>query len=188
MSMNAEGGLWAGQEIKHGGKTQHANLESKMLNACSDDEEYDEYDEYVDVPVSGRRELCIAETREGRRYTDVCVDGRQDLPAGANAGTSTAREWVDSPQKARLYGDRPPLIAAAGAARQKAQVPIWEREERERQQFLGQVPAHLQACSAPPSLLPLADLLLQCQQVAPLHASPHARSTLRTLSLRVSGQ
>ena len=116
MSMNAEGGLWAGQEIKHGGKTQHANLESKMLNACSDDEEYDEYDEYVDVPVSGRRELCIAETREGRRYTDVCVDGRQDLPAGANAGTSTAREWVDSPQKARLYGDRPPLIAAAGAA------------------------------------------------------------------------
>ena len=103
-------------------------------------------------------------------------------------GTSTARECVDSPQKVRLYGDRPPLIAAADAARQKAQVPIWEREERERQQFLGQVPAHLQACSAPPSLLPLADLLLQCQQVAPLYASPHARSTLRTLSLRVSGQ
>jgi hypothetical protein len=27
-------------------------------------------------------------------------------------------------------------------------VPIWEREERERQQFLGQVPAHLRGVDA----------------------------------------
>ena len=65
----------------------------------------------------------------------------------ADAAPRSPCRCSEPPQKVRLYGDRPPLIAAADAARQKAQVPIWEREERERQQFLGQVPAHLQACS-----------------------------------------
>ena len=51
--MSASSDLWAGQELNHGGGTQHAKLESKMLKACSDDEEYDDYDQYQDVLVSG---------------------------------------------------------------------------------------------------------------------------------------
>jgi hypothetical protein len=110
----------------------------------------------------------------------VCVGGRQDVPARATTGASTAREWVDSPQKARLYGDRPPLIAAAGAARQKAQVPIWEREERERQQFLCQVqpiPGLAPPRPSPSPLRPLAPVSIRSSiaRIAPCTQHfPHA--------------
>jgi hypothetical protein len=58
--------------------------------------------------------------------------------ASASRHSGAARQWIASPGKALLYADRPPLRAAP-AADPAHQLPLWEREERERQDFLFKV-------------------------------------------------
>lgn len=53
---SATGELWAGSQAVMSTATQHAKIESKMLNAHSnEDDEYDEFDEYDDVLVTAPR-------------------------------------------------------------------------------------------------------------------------------------
>jgi len=62
-------------------------------------------------------------------------------------GSATTRKWTNSSHKTMLYADRPPLKEVAGAAKKK--LSIWDREERDRQDFLFK--AHVGSASTSPT-------------------------------------
>jgi hypothetical protein len=139
--MSASGGLWAGGPVLKNPATQRAVVESKLA-------QYDDVDDYEDFLVCslilfadpGRPcalRLFLFGSRGYRSNSSVW----QDDPSKDGAAT---RQWVDTPGKALLYGDRPPLQSALSQ-----KVPLWDREERERQDFLFKVRCPLEESRMP---------------------------------------